>query len=1150
MTWKPDDAVQREKALDIDQSWIVQAPAGSGKTGILVYRILKLLAVAERPEQILAITFTRKAAKEMRDRLLELLTAAANQAVTDDPFEAQGLALAQAVIARDAEQGWQLLDMPHRLNIETIDALSARLVSNMPWLSRFGDRPNTTEKAQEHFHFAVEQMLSELLDEQSPIYDDLRQLMLSLDNNYQRLKGLLTVMLGKRDQWLRYFVGNAGLSSIEAREELERAWQAISENQLSSLLAAAPIGAKDTIIHSAKFAADHLLTVHLATSATERKPLNCAFQCFIQDTRFPNADFADMEGWLAIQALLLTGKGELRKRGGVNVKLGFLPKTPEKEAFQNLLESLENEPEFVEQLANVHRVPPPSFTDEQWQQLTILERVLRRLLSHLQLRFHNAKECDFSEIAQRANLALSDLGKPTDLALRMDYQIQHILVDEFQDTSHAQSTLLENLSKGWQQGDGRTLFLVGDPMQSIYRFREADVGLFLEAASESGSINDIQLNPLVLTENFRSKKRLVDWFNALFVASFPKQNDETSGAIIYSSASSHKTEGVTPELKAFHSDEEEAHYVVETVKTALQRGDKKIAILVRSRGQLAPILPALSAAGIVYDGVDIRPLNKTQSVLDVVALCKALVRLDDKVSWLALLRGPMVGLSLAELTDLTEGKDALVWERLQDKQRLNSLSHESNLRLKRLLTVMTTALQQKQQLPLASLTQWAWQALGGEQTLAEITLEDLEPVWQLVNDIELGGDIDKLADLESGLEGLYTQSGNQHLLSESGVTQTVTVSTIHKSKGLQYDTVILPGLSRMGRNNDKDILRWAEAVERSGTCAGASIEQRGRKRLLMAPLESSTKQSKDATNSHYEYLQQLEKQRDKNEQMRLLYVACTRAETYLHLSGQFKINAKGDLTATGLSRSLLAGAWEHLQDQFFLEGEPEETLTSDGLSLNQTLTRLPANFVLNSADKINWQSLTRTVSQDDDSKEMVYEWASSIAQTTGILLHEWLEHHGEQLATFKLDDAQKSLWRAELMAMNLEPEKIPSAIKRLSIAIVKMQQDERARWIFSQHREAKNEYALSSVENGIVQNYRLDRTFLDEQGTRWIIDYKSTTHFDDDVEQFVDQQIADREYADQLNRYALAFSRLENTPIKLGLYFPLLTQWREWEYQA
>ena len=88
---RPADFQQREKALDISRSWIVQAPAGSGKTGILVYRLLKLLAVAQKPEEVLAITFTKKAAKEMRDRLLELLQAANENQTSKDDYEQQGL---------------------------------------------------------------------------------------------------------------------------------------------------------------------------------------------------------------------------------------------------------------------------------------------------------------------------------------------------------------------------------------------------------------------------------------------------------------------------------------------------------------------------------------------------------------------------------------------------------------------------------------------------------------------------------------------------------------------------------------------------------------------------------------------------------------------------------------------------------------------------------------------------------------------------------------------------------------------------------------------------------------------------------------------------------------------------------------------------
>ena len=1122
---RPNDYYERQQALDITRSWIVQAPAGSGKTGILVYRMMKLLAVTKRPEEVLAITFTRKAAKEMRDRLLELLQAADQQKTSDDAFEQQGLQLAHEVLKNDAEHNWQLLNIPHRLNIDTIDALSARLVSTMPWLSRLGDRPQTTENPTTHFQFAVEQLLLELIDKDSDTYQLLQDLMLSLDNNFSKIRNLLIPMLGKRDQWLRHFLGK---DLQRSRSDLEEVWRSVSQTMLAELLDATPFDIKDEVVRLAHFAANQRIDVEMQKLPRDRDPskLDFTFHIFTSEQRFPRADFADINLWAGIRDFLLTN-GKLRKR--VDVRHGFPKGASEKEQFVDLLNRLENETQFIEKLANVAMVPPSDFSEEQWQQLLTLEKILRRLLSHLQLRFHNARECDFSEIALRANQALIDLGQPTDLALRMDYQIQHILVDEFQDTSHSQSTLLENLTRGWQQQDGRSLFLVGDPMQSIYRFREADVGLFVKLSDGRGKINDIQLHSLTLSENFRSKKALVDWFNDVFTACFPKHNNETTGAIQYALASSRKTLGNAPIFNAFHSDEQEAEFVVQTVRNALERGDKKIAILVRNRSQLAPILPVLNAADIVYEGIDIKPFNKTQDVLDVLSLCKALLRLDDKVAWLSLLRGPWLGLSLVEITEIAQGKDIVIWERLNNPDRLSTLSQGSRYRLEQFRKVMQLALQQKQRVPLASLVQWLWKELGGEACLHDITVEDLAVVWRLIKELDQGGDIEKMSDLDDGLEGLYAQPAKK----QRNIEQSVIISTIHKAKGLQYDTVILPGLSRKGANHDRDILRWAEVVDSSG-----------QERLLIATLDA-----KQQSNSHYQYLRNLEKQRESNEQLRLLYVACTRAEKNLYLSGTFYHHKRtGELTARGLGQSLLNGIWPTIGESFHLDTLDDQS-ESENAFINQTLYRLPDDFLLSKSQSIDWNA-SETIATKDLQTEISYDWAGSVAQATGIVLHNWLEHHADDLVSFEIDHLQKRRWQLEFQSMRLDASQVRSAVKRMTTAITNMKNDATAQWIFSEktHSDIHNEFPISTVEEGKILNFRIDRTFIDKTGIRWIIDYKSTTHFEPDVDEFIDQQIDERGYKYQLESYARAFSRLESNPIKLGVYFPLLKQWRTWRF--
>jgi ATP-dependent exoDNAse (exonuclease V) beta subunit len=156
------DARARERALEVTRSFIVQAPAGSGKTELLTRRFLALLAVVEQPESVLAITFTRKAAAEMRNRILGALRDARLPAPDAKPHYRRTLELARAVLAADEAHDWGLLRNPGRLRILTIDALNLSLSRRLPVLSGLGAGLGIEEDATELYELAAERLLEHL----------------------------------------------------------------------------------------------------------------------------------------------------------------------------------------------------------------------------------------------------------------------------------------------------------------------------------------------------------------------------------------------------------------------------------------------------------------------------------------------------------------------------------------------------------------------------------------------------------------------------------------------------------------------------------------------------------------------------------------------------------------------------------------------------------------------------------------------------------------------------------------------------------------------------------------------------------------------------------------------------------------------------
>src|SRR4051794_23255974 len=235
----PPDQRQRERALDAARSILVEAPAGSGKTDLLTRRFLRLLAEVENPGQIVAITFTKAAAAEMRNRILsELEKAAGGQARNEDEFSME--ALAQRALERSRALGWDLLRMPAQLRISTIDSFCRDLALQEPLLSGLGGGLDITENATELYHRAARRTLEQIgkpdSDLSAPALSPAIEALLGWrDNGWQDLESLLGTMLAQRDRWMQDFVVGAKPDWDALRERLERPFARVVEEAVGEL---------------------------------------------------------------------------------------------------------------------------------------------------------------------------------------------------------------------------------------------------------------------------------------------------------------------------------------------------------------------------------------------------------------------------------------------------------------------------------------------------------------------------------------------------------------------------------------------------------------------------------------------------------------------------------------------------------------------------------------------------------------------------------------------------------------------------------------------------------------------------------------------------------------------------------------------------
>lgn len=677
-------------------------------------------------------------------------------------------------------------------------------------------------------------------------------------------------------------------------------------------------------------------------------------------------------------------------------------------------------------------------------------------------------------------------------------------------------------------------------MQSIYRFRKADVSLFLQAAQFG--IGHLPLTRLQLSRNNRSHPTVVDWINRAFQQVFPLRDNMHHGAISYRpftasrSHVEHEHVVVHPLVIDAAEDEEshnvkqiEARHVAQLIaETRQQHPEHSIAVLVRNRSHLRELVTEIrrNYPQLAFQAVEIEHLNDRQTVQDALSLICALSHRADRIHWLNVLRAPWCGLTLADLYALAaDDHISTIWQLMQDEARIAKLSEEGRSRLMHVRSIMQESFNAQGRMPVRRWLESTWLRLGGGKCLVEAgDNRDVQVFFDLVERLSFNGHLD-LTALETGMQKLYARP-------DITAPDNLQFLTIHKSKGLEFDTVIVPALNRKPRNADNELVLWQEVI----------VNQQ--LHLIAAPLtpKKDISGKKSSQFSTYDFLKHLETQRNDNEIVRLLYVAATRSECQLHLIGTVKLNARGELKPT--SKSMLEVLWPAVELNFATATPlPVSALmntTMDIGAFQPQLQRLPIGEIASLHQQFYQQPdnlpIQVTAIEAGAIKVADYLGHAALQRHSGILAHLYMELMAADLTAWtheKLQQCQPAMqsWlRQQGHAESIAAQAAFNVLQALKTTLA----SKAGLWVLRSHEAASPELSLmqslGATEFAEVKNHVIDRTFI-ENGTRWIIDYKLT-----DLGEQPDFSAAAEAHIKQLERYAGLF-KAEGLPIRKAILF-------------
>ena len=969
-TLRQADEEARRLAVDTTASYIVQAPAGSGKTSLLTQRFLKLLSVVDKPEDILAITFTNKAVGEMRERILACLKEAADSECPEDvQYKKDNWLLASEALKRDRQKKWHLLDNPARLRIRTIDSFCNYIAQNLPISSGMGYSLETDSDSYKYYSQASVKTVNDLLYNENEQYADLarelQEILADYDNNQSHFEEALAKMLEQRSEFVKIFDaaisetdGNyASLYKESFAKSSEAEWQ---DDKLREKVEANYKRWRDGIVDElektatkidyefcevVERAARALILEHNSGREDDIKQADKEGQALVYalarlaDSQFFAAkDKAEVwEKWQWLSIVLLNKSGDdfrkqitatsLTYKNNKDSKLqGIKASTDKKKPYyqdwvnfvdKNNPGSLLNEcancaqkDEFIELLQLARGFGDYRYKDEQWQKIVKVLHILAFAIDNLCQVFAQEMKCDYTEIS-RAALQASDPYNVNGIdKFSVENPIKHILVDEYQDTSWEQYKLLINLTCNWSEGEGRTVFCVGDPMQSIYRFRGADVSVYTHTKEVGirSEYNSLKLCACTLHQNFRSVVNLIDDLGSgIFKHIFPETGCTSKGTVEFSpsiapadKASSQRpitvepivfcneanrgkleSQGLTINENYDPSVYEAELIVAEICKLREQEPNASCAVLLEQKNLGGHILQALQKKNIPISQKDILKLQEAEPVPLLIAITNIVLNPLDRTSWIMLLRSPLLGLTWQDICTIAEryiikDNDTIkyscpgdFWAALH--KFVKNKQADSNLlkRCRFLYSTFKAVFKERRSFTLARSIECLWRSLGGPAYYHGLELKVAQQYLDFLNKYNESNFWPTSDSLNEDLDDLYADT-------LTNIGNPVQFLTIHGAKGLEFDYVFIPGLGKKKKRvNSESMLEHTSVIyDNDQTSDGWGSN------MLLSYGRENTPAGRAIKNISNNF--------DERERVRLFYVAATRAKKRLFIYAYIK----------------------------------------------------------------------------------------------------------------------------------------------------------------------------------------------------------------------------------------------------------------------